>query len=588
MSVVLIQLNSMWEGSIIIHILRNLSIRRKMIILLAVSLFFLLVIGLTGYLYLNMVQKNSERMYSEILLPMEWVNQIRATNFEIQASAFDTIISTDTDRKMKLEDLSNNRTNQVTDLYNLLKESSQNAFQAEKLVQYNKLRLEYMGVQGEVRWLSTQNQNKEAYALYLSSVEPIQIEINQLLTDILNSYDETAQQLKQQNENAGSSASLTMIGLIVLSIILLGLLILMISGMITRPLTEIKQLMIQASGGNMNVRGTYRSKDELGEMTDAFNSMLNSIRDLVAQVNDNSLTLAASAEQLMASAEQTSRASEVIAAATSELSFGLEEQVRSVAMTTDALAVMNVHIGRMDTQAEEMARCTAEAAESSRLGAESVQRVMNQMHEISGSSENTSRIITELGSHSQQIGEIIRLINDVATQTNLLALNATIEAARAGASGLGFSVVAAEIRKLAEQSSDSSKQISNLVSMIRRGTTEAAQSMVAGVQNVHTGIELSKSVHSTFALIDRSVVNVMQSVQEVSGSIREISEGSEGIVAAMDAVSGVTQKGASASQETAAASQEQLATMEDVTNSAKSLAELAEAMQSKLANFNLH
>lgn len=558
-----------------------------MIILFSVSLFFLLVVGFTGYRYLDKVQKNSEHMYSEILLPVEWVNQIRASNFEIQATTFDNIISTDPIRKIKLEDLGNNRTNQVTDLYNLLKQTNQNAFQAEKLVQYNKLRIEYMSVQSEVRWLSTQNQTKEAYELYLTSVEPVQNEINQILTEILKNYDDTAQQLKQQNEDAGSSARTMMIGLIVLSIILLGLLSMTISGLITRPLTDIKQLMTQASAGNMNVRGSYRSKDELGDITISFNNMVDSIRGLVSQVNDNSMTLAASAEQLMASAEQTSRASEVIAAATSELSLRLEEQVRSMNVTNGAIAQMNTHIGRMDMQAEEMTRYTAEAADSSRLGAESVQRVMDQMQEISGSAENTRRIITELGGHSQKIGDIIVLINDVATQTNLLSLNAAIEAARAGTSGLGFSVVAAEIRKLAEQSSASSKQISELVGMIRKGTTEAAQSMAAGVHNVHTGIELSKSVHSTFALIDRSVLNVMHSVEEVSGSIREISEGSEGIVRAMDTVSGVTYKGAAASQETSAASQEQLATMEDVTHSAKSLAELAEEMQSKLAIFKL-
>jgi methyl-accepting chemotaxis protein len=234
-----------------------------------------------------------------------------------------------------------------------------------------------------------------------------------------------------------------------------------------------------------------------------------------------------------------------------------------------------------------MTLCTEEAAESSRLGAESVQRVMDQMQEIYGSTENTSRIIAALSGQSQKIGEIIGLINDVATQTNLLALNAAIEAARAGASGRGFSVVADEIRKLAEQSSVSSKQISELVGMIRKGTKEAEQSMDEGAQNVKTGITLAKSVHSAFALIDHSVMNVRQRAREVSGSIREISEGSERIVTAMDIVGGVTQKGAAASQETSAASQEQLATMEDVTHSAKSLAELAEEMQNKLSSFKL-
>lgn len=575
------------KGKMIMQLLRNLSIRKKMITLFVLSMFFLLVVGLTGYGYLKTVQKNADQMYTNISVPMDWVNQIRTMTFEIQASTFDIIISKDPERKKKLEKLISDKTFKVTELFNSLKEVNLNVSQMEQLVKYNKIRLAYMKGQSEVRWLSSQNQNNEAYALYISSTEPLQNEMNQILADISKNNDDMAKQLNQQNANAGSRAQMTTIVLIALSVILLGLLNVTISGMITRPLIEVKQLMTQASTGSMNVRGGYQSKDELGSMTESFNRMVDSIRDLVAQINDNSLTLSASAEQLTASAEQTSSASEVIAASTAELSIGLEEQVRSVTMATDAIASVNTHIRLMDTQAEEMTLCTEEAAESSRIGAESVQRVMDQMQEIYCSTENTSRIIAALSGQSQKIGEIIGLINDIATQTNLLALNAAIEAARAGASGRGFSVVADEIRKLAEQSSVSSKQISELVDMIRKGTKEAEQSMDAGAQNVKTGIALAKSVHSAFALIDHSVMNVRQRAREVSGSISEISEGSERIVTAMDMVSGVTQKGAAASQETSAASQEQLATMEDVTHSAKSLAELAEEMQNKLSTFKL-
>ncbi|OXM88354.1 methyl-accepting chemotaxis protein [Paenibacillus rigui] len=567
--------------------LSQLSIRKKMITLFVISLFFLLVVGLTGYKYLSTVQKNSEQMYANVMVPKEWVNEIRTMTFEIQAYTYDIIISTDPARKKKLEQLIQDRNAKVTELYNSLKEMNQNAFQAESLGKYNKIRISYMSAQSEVRWLSTQNQNKESYTLYISQVEPLQNEMNQILSDISKNSDEAAEQLNQQNGSVGFRAQWTTIGIIALSMILLGLLNLVISGMITRPLTEIKQLMTQASTGNMNVRGTYRSKDELGEMTLSFNKMVDSIRGLVVQVNDNSVTLSASAEQLTASAEQTVNASEVIVAATAELSFGLEEQVRSVTTATDAVTGMNEHIRRMDRQAADMLSCTAEAAESSQRGAESVQRVVDQMQEISGSTERTSLIIAALSGHSQKIGEIIGLINEVATQTNLLSLNAAIEAARAGASGRGFSVVADEIRKLAEQSSASSKQIGELVGLIRKGTMEAAQSMNAGTKSVQTGIALAESVHSAFALIDRSVMNVTQRVEEVSGAIREIKEGSEGIVKAMDTVSGVTQKGAAASQETSAASEEQLATMEDVTRSSKFLAELAEDMQNKLSSFKL-
>lgn len=127
------------------QLLHNLSIRKKMIALFVLSMVFLLVVGLTGYGYLKTVQKNADHMYTNISVPMDWVNRIRTMTVEIQAYTFDIII-----------------------------ETNLNASQMEQLVKYNKIRLEYMKNQSEVRWLSSQNQNNEAYALYISSTEPLQ------------------------------------------------------------------------------------------------------------------------------------------------------------------------------------------------------------------------------------------------------------------------------------------------------------------------------------------------------------------------------------------------------------------------------
>ncbi len=175
--------------------------------------------------------------------------------------------------------------------------------------------------------------------------------------------------------------------------------------------------------------------------------------------------------------------------------------------------------------------------------------------------------MNQLAVTSREIGQIIEVITQISQQTNLLSLNASIEAARAGEHGRGFAVVAGEVKKLAEQSSNSAGQITELVNAIRDEIDKAQQSMQSATDEVTVGIKVVHTAGGLFSEIERFVNEVSSQVQEVSAAAEQISVGTVQVVQSIEEIASVAQATASGSQNVSAATQEQLASMEQISSS---------------------
>ncbi|WP_433706864.1 methyl-accepting chemotaxis protein [Paenibacillus illinoisensis] len=217
--------------------------------------------------------------------------------------------------------------------------------------------------------------------------------------------------------------------------------------------------------------------------------------------------------------------------------------------------------------------------ELANIGGTAVEHTAKQMKLINKSVNETDVVMRMLDERSQQIGTMLHAITDIAKQTNLLALNASIEAARAGEEGRGFSVVAAEVRKLAEQSNQSSGQISTLIQDMRTDIEQSLQTLNRVKQDVDSGLQIANETEQQFNKIVGSTNFIAQQTEELASVTQQITASVQEITAGQEQVSNLALQAADNSQNIAASSEEQLASMEQITSLATTLSDMSQKLE---------
>jgi methyl-accepting chemotaxis protein len=269
---------------------------------------------------------------------------------------------------------------------------------------------------------------------------------------------------------------------------------------------------------------------------------VDSLRSLVDHVRGGSEQLVASGTELLASAEQTAA--------------GASQQSSAVAQTSATIQELAATAASIAQTAE----AVAGAAEQTMLyvleGSKAVEDSVDQIEAIALRVDDIASQSVALGEHSQEIGRIIGVIDDLTDQTNLLALNAAIEAARAGEQGRGFAVVAQEVRKLAERAQESTAQIQRIVDTIQQGTSRAIEATALGSQEARVGVELARGAVASLSRITGVVDETTAAAREISIATQQQRSASDQVVAAMTQVSEVSQQYAAGSKQAAAAAQQ--------------------------------
>lgn len=357
---------------------------------------------------------------------------------------------------------------------------------------------------------------------------------------------------------------------------------------ISKPIATIMEAIAKDDQGAYNIRDVkVEVKNDLGFLAEAINGVMGQVRSFVMAVNKTTGALAASSEELTASAEQSAEVALKIATSITSVAQGAEEQKESSNNSSKVAFDMSDHIKGIASSTQKIVNDSSIAANESESGHKIANNAVAQMQNLEKTVITSAQMVEKLGERSTEVGNIIDAISSIAGQTNLLALNAAIEAARAGEQGRGFAVVAEEVRKLAEQSQEATKTISELIANIQHDTQVAVEAIKCGKEEVKTGVAAVNSSGEMFGSIRENVVKIAGYMLTTQEAVKVLSQGSDEIVSSAQAVDEASRKIAAETQSVSAATQQQSAAMQQMAAASRELANMAQELQFAVEKFHI-
>ncbi|RCX19048.1 methyl-accepting chemotaxis protein [Fontibacillus phaseoli] len=394
----------------------------------------------------------------------------------------------------------------------------------------------------------------------------------------------------QTNEFTKASMPIFWTALIVLcvSLVVAGIVLFLVIRSVTRPIEQLNRSAKRVGEGYLNEEVITTRSDEIGQLAQSYNEMVGSIRVMVQDISEISSQLAASSEELTAGTEQNARTVEHVVGLVQETSAGAEIQASVSAESAKTMEEMSTGIRKIAEASGTIVESSQQTEHDVRFGSEKVVLVGRQMEEIRRSTQESAELMHQMNDLSAQVSGMSSAISDIAVQTNLLALNAAIEAARAGEEGRGFSVVAGEVRKLAEQSRTTAEGIQQSIARMVEMTGKVHEVMNREVtESVERGISVTEEAQSAFREIESSTKRIAEQIHEVSAITEQMSASADEIADSVAQIAKTSSHSLDSFQSVTAATQEQLASMEEISSASDGLARMAAEMHGKIDHFKL-
>ena len=354
-----------------------------------------------------------------------------------------------------------------------------------------------------------------------------------------------------------------------------------ISSSLDMVLTSLRKI----AQGDLRVHLSTESGDEFAQMADETNKMLENIRNMTKTIQKTAESVADASGTLTNTAEQSAHATQSVAQSITEVAEASHGQMDSVAEAKHQVHAFTRGLSDATSAIENVADDIEHTSQKAEEGNQLVVATVDQMNAIADTVVSSSEVVAKLGERSKEIGNIVEVISGISGQTNLLALNAAIEAARAGEHGHGFAVVAEEVRKLAEEAQNASKQIGDLIRAIQEETEEAVTAMETGRTEAEKGRENVAATGEGFSEILSMIRRIQENAGSIKATIDDLGQRAEKIDTATGEIHEAASKVASESQTVSAATEEQAAGMEEIAASSRGLSDMAHELHTAAAKF---
>lgn len=386
-------------------------------------------------------------------------------------------------------------------------------------------------------------QSREAMENGIDALDAVSAEMERLLHDLWESASEAMAASTDTVDSVHRSAVRAVTGMCGIAVALGVIIALVVSTAITKPIGRMADVAARIAAGDLSMEHIeVRTDDEIGDLAASFNRMIDGL-------NEALLAAASTSEQVASAAQEVAASSEQMAA-------GTQEQTSQASAVASAVQEMSATVLQVAKNASSASENSRNASDTAQEGGNIVEQTVAGIRAIAESTQIVANVIDELGRRSEEIGQIIGVIDDIADQTNLLALNAAIEAARAGEQGRGFAVVADEVRKLAERTTSATKEVGATIKAIQDDTQNAVQAMERGMQEVQQGTELAGQAGEALRRIVESVDRVASMIQQIATAADEQSAAAEEIAKNVDGISSITRQTAAGAQQASAAAQQ--------------------------------
>lgn len=408
------------------------------------------------------------------------------------------------------------------------------------------------------------------------------------LNELIEMNRNVAKELIIENQAEYDRSKIILFGLILFAVILAVAVGLFVGNNIVPPIQKLSAGAKKIAQGDLTGEQIIvKNKDEIGELAASFNEMNHHLKKVVTTVYQSSDELTAVSEQMAASSEEVAATALEISTAVNEVAnstdVGNQSSVEASEVLLELSSLIQIAKGKA-TAALKSSEITQKTAVD---GKEIVNESIQKMEIIRKRTIETEAIIQELDHYSLEIGNITKMITNIADQTNLLALNASIEAARAGEHGKGFAVVAEEVRKLAEQSNDGANQVAELVRKISDGTGEAVSVMQQNRTEVDMGVNVVASAGDALDRILSDVASTLKEVDSITDVTDEEVASSDKIITLINKLSTVIENTASNAEEVAASVEETTASIETISSSAEDVSEKAHELRTAVHTFKI-
>lgn len=379
------------------------------------------------------------------------------------------------------------------------------------------------------------------------------------MQDLLQ-IEEKLAQIRYAASVRGYQSTLVIFSIVLILAVILAIAVsTLINRMIGHQISETIAATKRVAEGDLTGEIEVLSTDELGQLSEAMKTMVATLRAAIGETASAASNIASAGQHLSASSGQMSRGMAL-----------QSEKATQIATSSEEMSQTIIDIAKNSSH---MAGSASEAADMAKKGHDIVSRSIGEVNAIAQTVNESSSLMASLGMRSQQIGDIVGVIKDIADQTNLLALNAAIEAARAGEQGRGFAVVADEVRKLAERTTKATSEIGQMIGAIQGEVEKAVTNMADGTRRVESGVSFVSQAGDSLKSIVHSIESLQSLVQQVASATEEMSTTSEMISGDITAVADVARQTSSESDR--------------ITHSSEDLAKLSSDLQRVVRQFKL-